>query len=129
MNEGSSRQSFSFPSLSNRSNSSRHERSIELNSEASRKDPDLRKDPGSSFALLNLCAKFQDNISTRSTLTRADKRPPNRHIWTGLLMELSKNCLKIFLKFKSQQILTLKLAVRIPTIFLQGSALNKNQSL
>ncbi len=67
MTEGSSLQNFSFPSFSNRSNSSRHESSSEPNSEATRKDPDPKKIPGSSFALLNQCAKFKPKILTLST--------------------------------------------------------------
>jgi hypothetical protein len=69
MNEGSYLQSFSFSTLSNRSKPSRHESSFEPNFEATRKDPDPKKIPGSSFALLNQCAKFQSEILTLSTYT------------------------------------------------------------
>jgi hypothetical protein len=53
INEGSSLQNFSFPALSNRPNSSRHKSSSEPNSEATRKDPDPKKIPESSFTLVN----------------------------------------------------------------------------
>jgi hypothetical protein len=65
MNEGSSLQNF--PSLSNRSKPSRQKSSFEPNFEAARKDPDPKKIPGSSFALLNQCAKFKSEILTLST--------------------------------------------------------------
>jgi hypothetical protein len=85
MNQGSSLQNFSFPSLSSHSEPTLHKVSLKPHYKATRKDPDPKKIPRASFGLLNLCAKFLDNISTGSTLTRRVTRPPRFHVWACLL--------------------------------------------
>jgi hypothetical protein len=85
MNQESSLQNFSFPSLSSRSEPTLHKVSLEPLCEATRKDPDPKKIPRASFGLLNLCAKFQDHISTGSTLIRRVSRPLRFHVWACLI--------------------------------------------
>jgi hypothetical protein len=80
LSQGSSLQSFSFPSLPSRSEPRDHEVSLEPHSEATRKDPDQKKIPRVSFDVLNLCAKFQNHILTRSTLNRGTTKPPRDHV-------------------------------------------------
>jgi hypothetical protein len=84
MNQGISLQNFSFPSLSSRSEPTLHKVSLEPHCEATRKDPDPKKIPRASFGLLNLCAEFQDHISTGRTLTRRCTRPPRFQVWACL---------------------------------------------
>ncbi len=67
INESNSLQNFRFPSHSSRSKPSRHESSFKPNFEATRKDPDPKKIPGSSFDFLNQCAEFRTEILTLST--------------------------------------------------------------
>jgi hypothetical protein len=83
MNQGSSLQNFSFQSLSSSSEPTLHKHSLEPHCEATRKDPDPKKFRGphlASIGLLNLYVKFQDHISTGSTLIRRVTRPPRFEI-------------------------------------------------
>jgi hypothetical protein len=70
LSQGSSLQNFSFPSLPSLSEPRDHKVSLKPHTEATRKDPDPKKIPRASFGLLNLCAEFQDHISTGSTSNR-----------------------------------------------------------
>ncbi len=88
MNQWSSLQNFSFSSLSSRSEPTLHKVSLEPPCEATRKDPDPKKIPRTSFGLLNVCAEFQDHISTGSTLTRRCTRPPRFHVWACLSLTI-----------------------------------------
>ncbi len=75
LNQQSSLQNFSFPSLPSRSEPRDHKVSLKPHSEATRKDPDQKKIPRASFDVLDLCAKFQSHISTESTLNRGTTTP------------------------------------------------------
>ncbi len=75
LNQGSPLQNFSFLSLPSRSEPRKHKVSLKPHTEATRKDPDPKKIPRTSFGVLNLCAKFQDHILTGSILNREATRP------------------------------------------------------
>ncbi len=79
------KQNFSFVSLSSRSESRGHKLSLEPHTEATSKDPGPKEIPRASFDVLNLCAKFQDHISTGSTLNREAIRPHKGQICACLI--------------------------------------------
>jgi hypothetical protein len=86
LNQRSFLQNFSFVGLFSCSEPRGHKVSLKPHTEATRKDPDQKKIPRASFDLLNLCAKFQGHILTRSTLNREATRPQKAtfaHVWSS----------------------------------------------
>jgi hypothetical protein len=85
LNQGSCLQNFSFVGLSSRSEPRDHMVSLKPHSEATRKDPNPKKNSRASFDVLDLCVKFQDHILTGSTSNRRTTRPPRDQICACLL--------------------------------------------
>ncbi len=83
--QGSYLQNFSFPSLPSRSEPRDHKVSLKPHSEATRKDPDPKKNSRASFNVFDLCDKFQGHILTRSTSNRRTTRPPRDQICACLI--------------------------------------------
>jgi hypothetical protein len=106
--QASSLQNFSHVFLISRSEPAGHNVSLEPHSEATRKDSDPQNFPRASFGVLKTCAKFQDYISTGSTLNREGRSPPPKDTFAHV-------CIGIFgikeLKFSAKFLIKIQISL------------------